>query len=142
MIGDFFVPGIEKPTHQQTIGIRAIRNDLIEEVEPYDLVFKKIIPFAVLTLWTVKFTIPALLPTGAFVSAPSETAQSKLGVIRFNHAKVQEAGESFHKRDIWMPIGILPCTSRRMKESSLFRLTGYFFELYLCQTFNVYDVLF
>jgi len=94
VIGDFFVTGIEKPTAKQTEGIRAIRRDLIDEVEPHHLVFKKHIPFAVLTLWTVIFTVGIHIPTGAFVSAPGETADSKLGVIRFN-AEVQElAGKS------------------------------------------------
>ena len=93
VIGDFFVTGIEKPTREQTEGIRAIRRDLIDEVEPSHLVFKKTIPFAILTLWTVVFSIPLLIPTGAFVSSPGETAESKLGVIRFTH-DVQEAGKS------------------------------------------------
>ena len=93
VIGDFFVTGIEKPTPKQTEGIRAIRKDLIQEVEPHHLVFKKVIPFAVLTLWTVFATIPLLIPTGAFVSAPGETSDSKLGVIRFSPL-VQEAGKS------------------------------------------------
>jgi hypothetical protein len=94
VIGDFFVTGIEKPTPEQTEGIRAIRKDLIEEAEPSHLVFKKVIPFAILTLWTVVFTIPLVIATGAFASSPGDTADSKLGVIRF-HPDVQElAGKS------------------------------------------------
>ncbi len=94
VIGDFFVTGIEKPTPKQTEGIRAIRKDLIEEVEPHHLVFKKVIPFAVLTLWTVVFTIPLVIATGAFVSSQGDTADSKLGVIRFIPGVQELAGKS------------------------------------------------
>jgi len=94
VIGDFFVTGIEKPTPEQTEGIRAIRKDLIEEVEPSHLVFKKVIPFAILTLWTVFATIPMYIPTGAFSSAHGDTADSKLGVIRFLPEVQELAGKS------------------------------------------------
>ena len=107
VIGDFFVTGIEKPSPKQTEGIMAIRKDLIDEVEPNELVFKKAIPFAMLTLWTVHITIPLHIPTGAFVSAPGETADSKLGLIRFN-AEIQEASKSLPKHDVWMPTEISP----------------------------------
>ena len=93
VIGDIFVTGIEKPSLKQTEGIRAIRKDLIEQVEPHHLVFKKVIPFAVLTLWNVFATIPLLIPTGAFVSAQGETADSKIGVIPFNPNVQELTGE-------------------------------------------------
>jgi len=91
VIGDFFVTGIEKPDAKQTAGIRAIRKDLIGELEPSHLIFEKRIPFAVLTLWNVLAVPLIYIPTGAFVSAASEEpVDSKLGVIRFN-AAVQQA---------------------------------------------------
>ena len=94
VIGDIFVTGIEKPTPKQTEGIRAIHKNLIEQVEPHHLVFKKVIPFAVLTLWNVIYTIPLLITTGAFVSAQGETADSKIGVIPFKPNVQELTGES------------------------------------------------
>jgi len=82
VIGHFFVTGVEKPTPEQTAGIKAIRRDLVEEVEPHHLIFKKILPKAILTLWNVFATVTILIPTGAFVSSPGGSAESRLGLIR------------------------------------------------------------
>lgn len=116
VVGNFFVTGIEKPTPKQTEGIRAIRKDLIDEVEPHHLVFKKVIPFAILTLWNVFATIGVVVPTGAFVSSPGASADSKLGLIRFHVEHVQElAGKSNNMKNFGLQIEFL----RRMRVGSL-----------------------
>jgi len=94
VIGDFFVTGIEKPTPKQTEGIRAIRKDLIHEVGPQHLVFKKVIPFAMLTLWNVGNIVSIYIPTGAFVSSTGDSAHSKLGVVRLIPDVQELAGKS------------------------------------------------
>ena len=87
VIGDFFVTGVDKPTPAQTADIRAIHKDLIAELEPHNLVWKKEIPFAVLTLWDIFVTVGIYVPTGAFVSKNGDSSVGlQIGVLRVDAA--------------------------------------------------------
>lgn len=93
VVGHFFVTGTEKPTKEQTIGIKAIRKDLIAEREPHNLIWREQLPKAILTLWDVKVAVLIEIPTGAFVSAPSDTSVGlQIGLVRFNVA-AKETGK-------------------------------------------------
>ena len=85
VIGHFFVNGVEKPKPKDTAGIRAIRRDLISEREPHHLIWKGMLPKAILTLWDVLVTDLLHIPTGAFVSKNGTDAVGlQIGLLRFN----------------------------------------------------------
>ena len=91
VIGHFFVTGIEKPTIKQTANIKAIRKDLISERAPHHLIWKKIIPFAALSLWNVIISDLLHIPTGAFVSNPSQDASGlQIGLLIFTAVAVSK----------------------------------------------------
>jgi len=84
VIGHFFVTGLNKPTHEQTVNIRAIRKDLISEQEPNHLIWKQRLPKAVLSLWNATISDRLHFPTGAFVSKDGEDASGlHVGLLRF-----------------------------------------------------------
>lgn len=85
VIGHFFVTGGEKPTPEQTAGIRAIRKDLIGEQEPDRRIWSHRLPFANLTLWDAITAVLIYVPTGAFVSKNGEDSSGLLiGLLLFN----------------------------------------------------------
>lgn len=84
VVGDFFVEGIDKPTPEQVEGIKAIRNDLVAEIPATRLLWKKVIPFAVLTLWDVAILPRIHIATGAFISSPAETADRGITVLQLD----------------------------------------------------------
>ena len=91
VVGHFFVKGVEKPKPEQTAGIRAIRRDLISEREPANLIWKEMLPKAMLTLWDILVLDLLHFPTGSFVSKNGDdTVGLQIGVLRFNaDAQVQ-----------------------------------------------------
>ena len=82
VVGHFFVKGAEKPKPEQTAGIRAIRRDLILEAEPNNLIWKGMLPKAMLTLWDIMIDL-LHYPTGAFVSKNGDdTVGLQIGILR------------------------------------------------------------
>src|ERR1700675_2404255 len=91
--GDFFVSGIEKPTPEQTQGIRAIRKDLVAELSPQHLIWEGRLPPLVLTLWDIVAAPLIYVPTGAFITTEGESAphDRKVPVLRVNAAEGESA---------------------------------------------------
>ncbi|KAH9474260.1 hypothetical protein JR316_0013423 [Psilocybe cubensis] len=82
--GDFFVLGMNKPTPEQTAGIKAIRRDLILESKPDRCIWGVPLPFNGLTIWDVTLLVLTHQPTGAFVSTSAQSADGiTLPVIFF-----------------------------------------------------------
>ncbi|KAH9474256.1 hypothetical protein JR316_0013419 [Psilocybe cubensis] len=80
--GDFFVLGMDKPTAEQTAGIKAIRKELISENKPDRLIWSCLLPFNGLTIWDVASTFKIYYTTRAFVSTSSQTSDGlRLPVI-------------------------------------------------------------
>jgi len=90
-IGNFFVNGIEKPSPNQTAGIKAIRRDLISEREPDRQIWAKQIPFAFVSLWDRVSSVKLHVATGAFVSKPGEGSVGLLIGLLISNAAVQKA---------------------------------------------------
>ncbi|PPQ78017.1 hypothetical protein CVT25_015573 [Psilocybe cyanescens] len=85
VIGDVFVTGVEKPSEEQTVGIKAIRKDLIAERQPHHLVWEGRLPKAILSLWDILAVDRLHVATGAFVSTGGSSPDDlRLGVVRFN----------------------------------------------------------
>lgn len=91
VIGHFFVNGTNKPTPDQTAGIRAIRKDLVAEREPNRQIWEKRLPFALLTLWDVAVSDLLHVPTGAFVSKDGQGSVGLLIGLLIHGAAVQKA---------------------------------------------------
>jgi len=89
VVGDFFVTGNEKPTAEQTAGIKAVRSDLVDQVEPHRLIWEGRLPWSVVTLWDVIAVALIYIPTGAFVSTPKQSADgAKLALFYWNNLAV------------------------------------------------------
>ncbi|PPQ85470.1 hypothetical protein CVT25_006647 [Psilocybe cyanescens] len=85
VIGEVFVTGVEKLKEEQTVGIKAIRKDLISERRPHHLVWERRLPKAILSLWDILAIDRLHVATGAFVSTGGPNHDDiELGVVRFN----------------------------------------------------------
>ncbi|PPQ90048.1 hypothetical protein CVT25_006341 [Psilocybe cyanescens] len=85
VIGEVFVTGVEKPKEERTLGIKAIRRDLIAERQPHHLVWQRRLPKAILSLWDILVVDLLHVATGAFVSTGGPNPDDlRLGVVRFN----------------------------------------------------------
>ncbi|KAF8126877.1 hypothetical protein K438DRAFT_1646879 [Mycena galopus ATCC 62051] len=88
VVGDFFVEGNEKPSPQQTAGIKAIRRDLVGLLPPQRLIWTGRQPWSVVTLWDIVATPLIYIPTGAFGSNADSTAEGiGLALLLFSVTK-------------------------------------------------------
>lgn len=85
VVGDFFVKGNNKPTPDQTAGLKAIREDLVHGFQPQRLIWEGRQPWSVVTLWDI-VAVPLLyIATGAFISNDKTSPDGvTLAVVRFN----------------------------------------------------------
>ncbi|KAH9480000.1 hypothetical protein JR316_0006597 [Psilocybe cubensis] len=74
--GHLLVLGTEKPTQAQTVGIKAIRKNLIEERQPDRLIWERRLPNGVLSFWDIGIPDSLHSTSGAFVSRFSPTANN------------------------------------------------------------------
>ncbi|KAF9550308.1 hypothetical protein CPC08DRAFT_768936 [Agrocybe pediades] len=83
--GDIFVQGMDKPTPDQTFGIKAIRTDLIGERVPNFLIKEIYLPKALVGFWTVLAIDRLHFATGAFrATGKEDVSELLIPAIRFN----------------------------------------------------------
>ncbi|KAH9474258.1 hypothetical protein JR316_0013421 [Psilocybe cubensis] len=83
--GDFFVLGADKPTAEQTAGIRAIRRDLVSERQPQRRIWEGRLPKAILSIWDIVVTDRLHVIPGTFASTDTDSVEGlTLPVVRFN----------------------------------------------------------
>ncbi|KAH9474259.1 hypothetical protein JR316_0013422 [Psilocybe cubensis] len=82
--GDLFVLGMDKPTAEQTAGIKAIRKDLVIERTPDHLIWSRRLPRDTVSLNDVRIVTGVELASGAFVSTSAHAGEERtIPVIRF-----------------------------------------------------------
>jgi len=84
-VGDFFVLGQEKPTAQQTAGMKAIRKQHVNLMPPQRLVWEGRVPMSLVSVWDVIAAPRLFVPTGAFVSNDDENpGGNQIAVVLFD----------------------------------------------------------
>jgi hypothetical protein len=81
VVGHFFVTGIEKPTREQTVGIKAIRKDIIADLPVNHLIWERRLPFAHVKLLDREAAPKLYVSTGAFVSQDGDYSDVQIGLL-------------------------------------------------------------
>lgn len=81
VVGHFFVTGIEKSTREQTIDIKAIREDIIAEYYADHLIWEQWLPKAHLRLLDRETAFKRHVPTGSFVSDGRGATDVRIGLL-------------------------------------------------------------
>jgi len=85
VMGDFFTEGDEKPTSEQTVGIKAVREDLVRSIQVQRLIWEGRQQESVLTLWDV-VAVPLIFvfPQTFLASNEHDPEETKASVFLFN----------------------------------------------------------